>query len=442
MKQEIARQRSFYSLDRESVSTRIARMYRIVEPKLEAIVHDALATAVGILDIQMDEAVAQPFRNLLTRHYNAVMSGADAVTLERSYFAIAEALRAQQQDTRLFLAVGSVAMRSILKAGAARLIWRPFEFAKCGLAMGSLFSFDVALALHLQIVRERAHLAERAETIESLVDSFRQEISAMAIALARATEQSLEICSAVEATTEMTTQRSNAAVKSISEATTVLNMGSHAMEELGVSIRHIDDQARRGADLARNAVRVTGENGAAMKGLASALDDIDTITQVIGAVAAQTHLLALNATIEAARAGEAGRGFAVVASEVKGLVGQVERATENIQKILGNVRNAADGVITEMGSMSGIIGGLSDSTASVSVAVQQQRQAVEEISKHIESVVRHNGQLESGIAALSGSSAAGAQKAQSLKEVSGDLRTRSANISSTFTVLAEKLRSA
>lgn len=99
---------------------------------------------------------------------------------------------------------------------------------------------------------------------------------------------------------------------------------------------------------------------------------------MIGPLAGQTNRLVLNATIEAARAGEAGRGFAVVASEVKGLVAQVERATEEIKKILGKVRNASDSVTGEMHNIGNIIGSLSASTASVSIAVQQQLQAVED----------------------------------------------------------------
>ena len=64
---------------------------------------------------------------------------------------------------------------------------------------------------------------------------------------------------------------------------------------------------------------------------------ISQIVNTINDIAAQTELLALNASIEAARAGEQGKGFGVVAESIGKLAQDSTFATENIEKIIGDL---------------------------------------------------------------------------------------------------------
>jgi len=64
---------------------------------------------------------------------------------------------------------------------------------------------------------------------------------------------------------------------------------------------------------------------------------IDTITEVVEGIAAQTQLLALNAAIEAARAGDAGRGFAVVAGEVGKLADDSSQSAKEIEQLVDGI---------------------------------------------------------------------------------------------------------
>lgn len=443
MKNEIIRQRSFYGLDRAKVARRIARMGRIIGDRMGPIIARSVEiTTQNMPGARMDAAQARMLTQRLASHYELLLSTNDASELEVSYHDIASTLAELGQDTRLTLSIGAVVMREILKAGTARMVWRPLEFVKCGMAIGSMFSFDTSVSLNLQIELERAALRTRKGEIDSAVDEFREEVTGIVRALTAVTERLTASSRHVDSATADTARRSDQAVGAVSGSTAILQMSSHAVDELGASIRHIGDQARQGANLAASAVHTTEISGAAMKDLSLALGEIDTITHMIGTIAGQTNLLALNATIEAARAGEAGRGFAVVASEVKALVAQVERATDEIRKILAKVRSASDGVIGEMGSIGEIIGGLSSATASVSVAVNQQRQAVDEICGHIETVVKQNSQLENGIRELAESSLLSAREAASLSEVTEELHARGSKLSHAFERLERNLRAA
>lgn len=68
--------------------------------------------------------------------------------------------------------------------------------------------------------------------------------------------------------------------------------------------------------------------------------EIVSIIETSNEIAKRTNLLALNATIEAARAGEHGRGFTVVANEVKKLAEQSHLSSQQIEKIIRNVRSS------------------------------------------------------------------------------------------------------
>ncbi|WP_067734631.1 methyl-accepting chemotaxis protein [Novosphingobium naphthalenivorans] len=99
--------------------------------------------------------------------------------------------------------------------------------------------------------------------------------------------------------------------------------------------------------------------------LQSSLSQAARISSDISSIAMQTNLLALNASIEAARAGDAGKGFAVVAHEVRMLANKTQGATEEIDRVLGQVNAAAKQLIAQGQENIALAGGVSEDASAI-----------------------------------------------------------------------------
>ena len=73
--------------------------------------------------------------------------------------------------------------------------------------------------------------------------------------------------------------------------------------------------------------------------LSAAVQEIGVTLKLINEISSSTNLLALNASIEAARAGEAGRGFAVVAQEVGNLANSTKESLDEVESVIARVQH-------------------------------------------------------------------------------------------------------
>jgi methyl-accepting chemotaxis protein len=71
--------------------------------------------------------------------------------------------------------------------------------------------------------------------------------------------------------------------------------------------------------------------------LATKVERIKMIINVIDSIAQKTDLLSLNASIEATRAGETGKGFALVADEIRTMAENSKRSSQDIRKMVEDI---------------------------------------------------------------------------------------------------------
>ena len=278
---------------------------------------------------------------------------------------------------------------------------------------------------------ERLAKDQRQREIDTVLGAFQTNIVAVVEAVDDETRLMNDTASSLKNVADTTKREADTATSAAADVSERITAISSTTEELGASIGHIAEQARRASDSVAAAAAVAQKADSQVGGLTDAANHIGAIVDLISSIARQTNLLALNATIEAARAGEAGRGFAVVAAEVKSLAGQTAKATEDITHQVGDIQAASNEAATSIRAIAATMAEVTELANSIASAVNQQDAAAREISGNIGRAADGSALAAQGVGSVSGSVAETTRAALNVQDVSAKLGVVSEKLSTT-----------
>jgi methyl-accepting chemotaxis protein len=240
--------------------------------------------------------------------------------------------------------------------------------------------------------RQRS-IEDKRKALLDLADRFDKQVGGVAETVATAGGQMGEAARKVTGTADTASRQAGSALAEAEQATMNVEGVAAAMEEMAATGAEISRQVARAATISREAAEEGRRTNATVAGLAAAAQKVGDVVQLIQDIAAKTNLLALNATIEAARAGEAGRGFAVVAGEVKSLANQTAKATEDIRAQIASIQTESGAALTAIQAISQTVHGVEEIASAISITVDQQGSAIQEVSGNIQQAAARTQQV-------------------------------------------------
>ena len=268
---------------------------------------------------------------------------------------------------------------------------------------------------------------QRKAEMHRIADDFQRAVGSIVSIVSTASGQ-LETAATSLTKTAESTQQLSGMVAAASEQTSANVHGvAAASEQLSSTVTEISRQVQEGSIIANSAVVQAEKTNANVAVLSQSAERIGNVVGLISNIAGQTNLLALNATIEAARAGEAGKGFAVVAQEVKALADQTGKATSEISAQIAGMQTATRDAVGAIQEISKTINRISEITAAIAAAVEQQGATTQEISRNVSEAAKGTSEVASSIIDVSkGAEETGSASSQvlsSARTLSGESRT-------------------
>jgi len=188
----------------------------------------------------------------------------------------------------------------------------------------------------------------RLQTVIGKLTEVSNDVTQDAVMLSSSSTRTLDMMNQQQVETELVATAMNEMSATVSEVARNTEEAAQAAVEANDNANNGKTVVSKVRDSIGRLVTEVENTADAITDLEDKSDDIQSIMSVIHGIADQTNLLALNAAIEAARAGEQGRGFAVVADEVRTLAGRTQDATEEINKVIEELRSGINRAVHVM----------------------------------------------------------------------------------------------
>jgi methyl-accepting chemotaxis protein len=267
-----------------------------------------------------------------------------------------------------------------------------------------------------------SELATLGESFNAMLATCHQLIEQVTTAGTEVSTAAAELSASSDELAATTTQQS-AAVTQATATTEELARSSAAIADTVDEVARQTAETRENLEQAEADVALSSERTLA---LASRVNDIDALLDLINEIADQTNLLALNAAIEAARAGENGLGFAVVADEVRRLAERSKASAGDIASIVAAVQGETNATVMAMEKGAKqmqqgltLLEAVTDASGQVRLTAQQQRSATAQVVETMEQLADASRQVSATAQQIA--SAAG-----NLADLAGNLETTAA----------------
>lgn len=216
---------------------------------------------------------------------------------------------------------------------------------------------------------EMLNALERTQiSLNKIISGMKNDFNTIFIRSDNLSEISQGIASATENSVisiQQVAKANDLQVQEVNNMMNIMNDFGNSLDNMGVSINDIAQSTNNIDSLVKDShgnisslMNSSEESKIVMsdfeikiKKLVEAVNEINSMTQLIKSISDQTNLLALNAAIEASRAGEAGKGFAVVAEEIRKLAEESKKSSDDIDKLIKGISVESQDMIKSSGNL-------------------------------------------------------------------------------------------